>query len=329
MKRKECFINDHTCKPLHQETGKPKIKEAHILSESATMKLIHGETKGGLKVYQVSTAKEIGWKTASRYFCFCGDHDDVIFKPIEDGNAFDRKSRKQLFLHSFRSFAYTYHKKREYLDSFLSLFQNFGGFLGAGETDNYSIELKERYDAQMYPYERVKKALIDIHKTEEYDHMHYRVFTVKNRYPFASAGCLMAEIIDENRTSFVIYEGEVQLAQPAIMLTVFPDPYKDCTQIILGCLGSDKNAVEYLRKYDRIAPKEVGKIVTSLMLTSNKENTFLNPILVAYMQGTGALQLLENTVHSTRGFDLLNDKLKSAPLNLFDHQYSCKSREID
>jgi hypothetical protein len=94
-------------------------------------------------------------------------------------------------------------------------------------------------------------------------------------------------------------------------------------------LGSDKNAVEYLRKYDRIAPREVGKIVTSLMLTSNKENSFLNPKLVEHMQGTGALQLLENIVLSTRGFDLLNDNLKTAPINLFDHQYSCKSREID
>lgn len=79
MKYKECFLNDNTCGSINKETGKPKIKEAHILSRAATMSKICGNVNGQKEVYKASTQKSEGWKKASAYHCFCENHDTEFF----------------------------------------------------------------------------------------------------------------------------------------------------------------------------------------------------------------------------------------------------------
>jgi hypothetical protein len=113
---RECFCKDDTCSDI--------IIDAHSLSQSATLDLIKGATTSGDQVIllnEISLEKgEVinkpipqGWKKeASIFNGFCEDHDREIFKPIEARNSFDNTD-EQCFLHSLRSFAYSYHKHRE------------------------------------------------------------------------------------------------------------------------------------------------------------------------------------------------------------------------
>src|SRR5690554_2579550 len=94
-KYKECFIKNGGCGPINKETKKAVIKEAHILSRAATMSQLTGEVNGQNEVYRASTGKSEGWKKASAYHCFCGNHDDKVFKPIEDDNEFNPKRSEE------------------------------------------------------------------------------------------------------------------------------------------------------------------------------------------------------------------------------------------
>lgn len=55
--------------------------------------------------------KEYGRKEASVFTGFCGYHDKITFQPIEDRDF--SATEEQIFLYTYRAFAYEYHKKRE------------------------------------------------------------------------------------------------------------------------------------------------------------------------------------------------------------------------
>jgi len=114
---KECFYhNKNEC------LG--KIKNAHSISRSGRLDLIKGLVNKNEKVYSLSeisisenniskSVKAIGWgQAASTFFGFCDDHDTKIFLPIENDNEFNN-SIEHCFLHSYRSFAYSYHLLRK------------------------------------------------------------------------------------------------------------------------------------------------------------------------------------------------------------------------
>jgi hypothetical protein len=113
---KECFHH------VKSECS-PKIKNAHSISRGDRLNLIKGLVNKNDKVFSLGEiiidenpkkgVKEIGWgKAASTFFGFCDDHDTNLFEPIENGNQFDN-SKKHCFLHSYRSFAYSYHQAKK------------------------------------------------------------------------------------------------------------------------------------------------------------------------------------------------------------------------
>jgi hypothetical protein len=112
---KECFFKNKDCSE--------KIIDAHSISQS-TLNLIKDYTTSGEKVIVLSDIKitkdgvvnipsQKGWSNeASIFNGFCGVHDREIFKPIENSIPFDNTDI-QCFLHSYRAFAYSYHKQKE------------------------------------------------------------------------------------------------------------------------------------------------------------------------------------------------------------------------
>jgi hypothetical protein len=339
MKHKECFLNDSTCGPLNKATGKAVIKEAHILSQAATMKQLCGDVNGQKEVYKASTQKSVGWKKASAYHCFCGDHDTEIFKPIENDNSYNSSNEEQLFLHTFRAFAFEYHKKRIVMDSKYALAESLDNMvlsltnLFKEEKDlktETGFNLDHRHNEEMYSHDKIKQELIKAYKTRHYSLLLYKPFTFDVKFPFASAGTLLADILSTENTCIVYYnESEPQLARPGIMLTVFPDPKNDSTNIILACLKSDNNAVEYLNKYDSLNNKEIQLAVSSLMLTTNRDNTFFHPDFWRNIQKHPCKDDLYNELQKNRGFDLLNVKLKQSNFNLFDTNLINQKNKVD
>lgn len=64
------------------------------------------------------TLKPIGKGVASTFFGFCDHHDTELFKEIEN-KPFD-ESDEHCFMHSYRSFAHSYHLKKEELKGYSS-----------------------------------------------------------------------------------------------------------------------------------------------------------------------------------------------------------------
>lgn len=116
----ECFYHDKT-------TCKGDIKQSHSLQRNGRLSLIEGEVNGQQVVYTFTetevdehtshkSLKPIGKKVASTFFGFCDYHDTHLFSPIET-KPFD-ESDKHCFLHSYRAFAHSYHRKREELKAY-------------------------------------------------------------------------------------------------------------------------------------------------------------------------------------------------------------------
>lgn len=114
---RECFHHK-------KEECKGDIKNAHSISRSGRMDLIKGLVNKNEKVYSLSeiiiendivkkVIKDIGWsQAASTFFGFCDHHDTNLFLPIENNNDFN-ESLEHCFLHSYRSFAFTYHQLKK------------------------------------------------------------------------------------------------------------------------------------------------------------------------------------------------------------------------
>lgn len=327
-KHKECFVNDDSCKE--------KIIEAHILSRSATMSLLCGPGQGGLSVIKLGTApQEVGWSKASAYYCFCGIHDREIFRPIENDVDFDTKNDEQVFLHIFRSFAYSYHKKRSELESNDNIFGSFFRAFGVPGMDNSDIDsrINESKQDQMYAFDQIRDRLLDTWKTKKFQqNLKVNIINLGIAFPFASAGALMAEIIDDSKGfNIVNYNPEAPMvAQPGLILTVFPLK-NDRTVIILAALSSDPNAVLTFNRFDRVKsdPAKLLRAISGLMLSSNKENTFLHPTLWEYMKTNKLAKQLVDDLKSSRGTDLLNDEPWLPKTNLFDKVFSCQNIGIN
>ena len=347
MPFKECFINDETCAS--------KIKKAHILSLSATMKMICGQTKAGLQVVQLGNIQDgklipsrIGWSIASAHHCFCHDHDNDLFEPIENDNILDSKNKQQLFLHILRSFAYVYYRKKESIIGLESLIEpltevgeslqklqetllQFVNLPGNGKKWTTEDELRKRLNLSIWTYEFVRKQLLEINESGDYSRIIYRSAVIDKRLPFASAGVFFPEIVDpENKIPSIVSfsEGDPVLKRPAIMLNVLPDKHGR-TIIVAGALKEDTNAVLTLRRFNHLEKGTFGRALTSMILSANPDNTFFHPQFWEYLKSNGESKTLIEELNQKRGLDILTHPLKLSELDLFSKKYSCDNLGIE
>jgi hypothetical protein len=345
MPFKECFIHDNECVQA--------FSQAHILSQSATMKLVHGSTKGGLQVVHLGNVdkngeykpKSIGWSMASAHHCFCKDHDNKLFTPIENDNKLDTRNKEQLFLHVMRSFAYVYYRKKQSTQlhqNIISDFNSIGDSLD--RLRNYFAqfivlppkqmskdeELRKNISLNLWSFQYVRNELIKIQKTKEYDRLEYRCLTISEKLPFASAGVLFAQIIDPNRKilSYSINPGDPVIKPPAIMFNVLPDKFGR-TIIIVAVLKDDGNALQLLHKFDRLDGVCFFQALTRLVFDANKDNTFLHPKFWKHLEDKGYSSKIITELNEGRGFDVMGDPLKLSNINLFSKEFYCTSLGID
>ncbi len=341
MKFKYCFINDGTCSEQH--------KEAHILSRAATMSLVHGSTKAGLQVVHLGAKSQngeltpslIGWKKASAHYCFCHDHDNDLFEPIENDNILDPKNLEQLFLHSLRSFAYAYYRKKkelhpinDFMESIINIKLSISNLLNSDQEKEKekeeADEMRNRFDMHFWAYESIRKELLSILENKDFHKMAYETAVIDKRFPFASAGVLMAQIVDPEQKQWTIVSYDSKdpiLKNPAIILTVLPDKLNR-TILIVGALRSDQNATMTLERFSRLSGKDFRKAISSLMIGVNKENTFFNPCLWEYMQQIGIDKQIINEVNQQRGLDLLSQPLTLSEIDLFADEFTCDNLNI-
>ncbi|MEO9531311.1 MAG: hypothetical protein ABJG68_11695 [Crocinitomicaceae bacterium] len=342
MPFKECFIQDDTCVE--------KFKQAHILSQAATMKLVQGETKAGQHVVHLGNTNEqgvyepisIGWKKASAYHCFCHDHDNDLFVPIENDNELDPKNKEQLFLHVMRSFAYVYYRKKEQMqtqEELIDVFNSIGDSLDQlrdlmakfivlppnklADED----EMRKRMSMSYWSFKYVKNELLKSLKSNDFDRLEYRSLIIPERLPFASAGVLLAKIVDPNPNKIMMVSmnpGDPVVKPPALMFNVLPDKF-DRTIIVAAAIKDDHNATYLLRKFDKLEKGNLGRALTRLLFDANQDNTFLHPKFWEYLKENGYSEQIIKELNEDRGFDLMSDPLKLSELNLFSPEFYCKS----
>ncbi len=336
---RRCFINDGSCSQT--------IISAHTLSQSASMKLIQGlNSKNQNVVIQVGAKskdniyepKEIGWSVASRYHCFCVFHDDRLFKKIENGNEFDSDNYEQLFLHTLRSFAFCYYKKKEEIDPENKFTDGFIGTIDEVTElmpkDSLRFKDKESFDKynlhiQFSGYERIRVRLIEILKSQEYTEFIFRKAAFA-RFPFASAGTLMAEIVDfkTKKLSSTFMDPSTPIQhKPGFILTIVPG--KKQTFLIGAALKADNNAAFLLRKFDVLGKDKLPSALSSLLLTANKENTFFHPKLWEYMKSNGYDKKIISEINIDRSADTFYDEMHQSQINLFSKEFSCENLGIN
>ncbi len=270
---KECFH------PNKSECVLP-IKQAHSLQRNGRLSLIEESVKGQNCLYTVTSFNSsrknqienfipVGKKIASTFYGFCGKHDTDVFSPIENFK-FDN-SDKHLFLHSYRSFAHSYHNKKQELQLYTS---NSWDVLKKMPSD-YRDQLIAGVDLALKDLNPEKQYLDDLLISEKYDGLNYSIFETDDFYPFGCSSLITPHFTVKNEAlEDNIHDQEKPWI--SLMLTVVPDLNNSLA--ILAANPNSKPAVRFIDHLEELDDEKYSHALSSLM-TTLAENTFWSPKL--------------------------------------------------
>lgn len=108
------------CLHPNQNECSGKIIKAHAIQNNRILKKIseNGDviTMDGISNLMFQSSQDKGRKIATTFTGFCSYHDKKLFQEIEDKDF--SKSQKQIFLFTYRTMAWHYHKKQEQTNAF-------------------------------------------------------------------------------------------------------------------------------------------------------------------------------------------------------------------
>lgn len=308
----ECFYHNKTdCKGA--------IKQSHSLQRNGRLSIIEGDVNGNKKIYTLSgivadentpyaTLKPIGKADASTFFGFCDYHDSTLFSPIENFQ-FDENNTEHLFLHSYRSFAHSYHRKKEELKAY--------------QTDSTYTKFLSLKDRQIN-IEGCQTAIddLEIHKKEleklidnkGYDHLEYLFHVVPYKIPIACSSLISPHYTYKGHKFNISANPNDHYS--GIMLTILPDA--DQTIIILACFPEDNEAIKFLNELDPLASLPFEKTISSLLINC-AENTFFAPALWDALGKEGQKILMHELMIAR---EIVPNSFYKSKLNLLDEKYS-------
>lgn len=269
-KIEECFHHK-------KEECQGVIKQAHSIQRNGRLSIIEDDVNGNKCVYTFTSHKStkehlledlipIGKKEASTFFGFCDYHDTNLFSPIENFQ-FD-KSLKHLFFHSYRSYAHSYHRKKEEYKIYNNPESEFVKSLPKDWVEMLKIGVEIGIkDANHYKHQ-IDNAL----ENEQYSFFEYLVYEKEGLYPFAVSSQISPRVTYRNKPMNNHLDPNEPYSQP--ILTFLPD--KTTTFVILAIFPDDKNGEILLNELKELEPIELEKAITSLII-ANCENTFFSP----------------------------------------------------
>ena len=274
-----------------QDECEGPIKQSHSLQRNGRLSLIEGDVSGNQMVYTftshrstatrfISDLVPIGKGEASTFFGFCDHHDSVLFAPVEN-HPFD-ESDKHLFLHSYRSFAHSFHRKREELKG-----HSDGSDAAAQLPPHLATVVKENVRTALEEGQAKKRCLDKMIEEARYDELYYVWDVFDRAYPVACSSIITPDFL---------YGGEdfnnhldPDLPFELIMLTVLPD--QESTIVIFACFPEDVKAVRFLDEMKELGDHKFKVAVSSLMVTY-VENTFFSPKLWSALGERGRKRLI-------------------------------------
>ncbi len=311
---KECFYHK-------KDECKGKIKQAHSIQRNKRLSIIEEEISGNKMLYTF-TEFEIGQKEfikklipigkakASTFFGFCDYHDTILFSEIEN-KEFDN-SDKHCFLHSYRSFAHSYHRKNE---------EKKGNSTINPINKNYSEQFnKSLLTGNTFAINDLKyyKHYLDKWiENNEFGQLEYFSVVFPGLYPIACSSLI---------SPFVSLKGypinnhsNPNIPWSPIMLTVLPDFTQ--TIIIFACFPNDKNGITFLNELEELSDYHLKKVVSTLLIYY-AENTFFSPLLWNKLGKKGQKLLCREIEYGiTLGMRKIPTKFEYTRLNLFKDQY--------
>lgn len=314
---KECFYHK-------KEECKGKIKEAHSLQRNGKLSIIEKEINNNMCVYSFLDLeqdingkfcgfKPIGKGEASTFFGFCDYHDSFLFSPIEN-NSFD-DSLQHCFLHSYRAFAHSYHRKKESLQAFMgnSIYTN------TLNTDDLESSISGAKLA-IRDGEIIKSIFDNLIEQKKYAELEYFTYVIDGLFPIACSSAFNLEYSYQGK--LLNLSASKDYFYKFITITVLPDINKQ-TIIILSCLPDDIDAIEFFDTLNKLPDKKLQIAISSLMI-GYVENTFMSPSIWEVMTNYQKKQLLhelELTVPPNR-FNI--KQFFKSKINFFDDIYKVK-----
>lgn len=300
------------------------INQAHSLQENGRLSLIEDKVNGQNLLYTSTSIKvgkkrliedfvPVGKKEASTFYGFCNRHDKV-FSPIEDFS-FDG-SDKHLFLHSYRSFAHSYHRKKEELRMYKSDWEVYKQ-MPKWMIDGF-IQMSELALAETEPE---KKLLDEMLLTENYSGLEYSLLETHDFYPFGCSSAVNPHYTVKN----VAIDDLRDLTKPVVrmMLTVIPDKLNSFA-IVAGFPNCEKTNL-FFEHLELLEDTKYEHAISSMM-TTLAENTFWSPNLWNFLGESGKQAWINDS-----SYFAATSELKGFPwssLNLYNSRYTAANLGI-
>jgi hypothetical protein len=269
---KECFHHK-------KDECKGKIKQAHSIQKNGKLSVLESEVNGNMSVYTFANATQsytnimedlipIGKKEASTFFGFCDFHDSKLFSKIENNEFED--SDEHLFLHSYRSFAHSYHLKNEEIKAWND--DNYQEIL-ISTYGKQVVETKKRQFAALNEHLEIRKKILDDSiENGEFDKLNYFTYEFNGIVPLAVSSLI---------TPIVSFSGKLMnnsdyenliVSQPIFTLL----PEKDHSILILAAFNFDTASTQFIDDIDRMPKFKFEKAISSVIIDSC-QNTIISP----------------------------------------------------
>jgi hypothetical protein len=319
MEIKECFH------PNHDECVLP-IKLAHSLQRNGRLSLLEEKVNNQNSLYTFTSFKSsmknliedfipVGKGRTSTFNGFCSHHDTNVFSPIEN-YPFDG-SEKHLFLHSYRSFAHSYHNKKQDVQLYKS--------------DWKALELMPKYvrdqeiagaELGLKDLKPEKEYLDDLLLNEKYDGLTYSLLETDEFYPF---GC--SSLVNPHYTVLdKPLDDWHDLSEPWISLMITAVPDKDNSFAIIAGNPNTATVNTFFDELDTVDDEKY-ELVFSTLMTKLAENTFWSPKLWDKLS-ISTRQVLINDANFMQGKDVW-DEFPWSSLNLYSERYTAKKLNIN
>ncbi|MNK25565.1 hypothetical protein D3C87_438920 [compost metagenome] len=260
------------------------IKGAHSLQKNGVLKYLEKAEKGNAYIYchyerklrgadNFYDLKKIGRGDASTFFGFCDFHDTELFKSIEnDPNSTDINNDEHCFLHSYRSFSHSYHRKYEELKLYNSKDAEVSKLL----QNLYGPALKDKIkgiELAIHDFEKPKKKLDKLLLEKDYSGLDYLCFEFPHTIPVACASVVTP---DEYYSGAKFNHSFSKVEDYSDIITTVL-PLQNRSVVILSAFSDDERALKYLDEIENIKYNLEQEKFLSFHILVNSENVFLSP----------------------------------------------------
>ncbi len=292
------YLNDRQIKKCFyhkKEECAGKIKNAHSIQNNKRLTILSENINGNDLLYSftefnigesifIKSLKPIGRAKASTFFGFCDYHDSKLFAEIEN-KEFD-ESAKHCFLHSYRSFAHSYHRKFEETKA-----NSKENAINKDYSPEFNESLKHGNILAVNDLIKHKQYLDSAIENSDYEKLDYFSIIYPDLYPIACSSLISPFLTVENR-DFNNHDNP-DIPYSPIMLTVLPDFSQ--TIIIFGCFMSDLKGIDFLNSIEKLSDYNLKRFI-STMLIYFAENTFFSPLIWETLGKNGQRLLTESVL---------------------------------